>query len=318
MRTLLLPLLFVLSGALAAQTLLVLNKEDATLAFMNPVSGEVAATVPVGEGPHEIAVSDDGRLAFVGNYGARTPGGTLSIIDVPGRKEARRFDLGALRRPHGVSCVAGKVFFTAEANKVVARYDPASNQVDWIMGTGLAGTHMVVAASGGKTLYTANIGSDAIAILQEEQNGAWTQTVVPVGKGPEGFDISPDGRELWAAHSRDGGVSAIDLATKKVLATFDAGTKRSNRLKFTHDGKKVLISDLDGGSLVVVDVASRRVVNRIPMGKAPEGILLPPGSNEAFVAVAGDNNITVIDLNNFAVKRRIPTGKGPDGMAWIQ
>jgi len=233
-------------------------------------------------------------------------------------KELRRFDVSPLRRPHGLYFSDGKLYFTAETNRLIGRYDPSANQIDWFMGTGQAGTHMVHASADGARLFTANIGSDSITILERGQNPlAWNETTIPVGKGPEGFDLSPDGRELWAAHSRDGGVSVIDIGAKKVAQTFDVATKRSNRLKFTPDGAMVLISDLDSGELVVVDVPSRKVSKRVALGRAPEGILIPPAGGVAYVAVNGDNNIAVVDLKTLAVLRRIEPGRGPDGMAWV-
>ena len=137
-------------------------------------------------------------------------------------------------------------------------------------------------------------------------------------KGPEGFDITPDGRELWAAHSRDGGVSIIDLAQKKVAATLDLQTRRSNRLKFTPDGKLALVSDLDAGELLVVDVASRKATKKITLGKMVEGILVEPTGAHAFVAVNGENYIAVVDLKTLAVTKRVEPGRGPDGMAWVK
>ena len=95
--------------------------------------------------------------------------------------------------------------------------------------------------------------------------------MVPVGKGPEGFDLSPDGKQLWAANSRDGSVSIIDVATKRVVNTFNVQTKRSNRLKFTPDGRLVLISDLDAGELLVLERATRKDVKRIKLGQAARG-----------------------------------------------
>jgi YVTN family beta-propeller protein len=147
---------------------------------------------------------------------------------------------------------------------------------------------------------------------------AWNATVVPVGRGPEGFDVTADGRELWTAQSRDGAVSIIDLAQKKVTATFDVQTKRSNRLKFTPDGALALISDLDAGELVVVDVPTRKVTRRIPLGRMVEGILMQPDGARAYVAVNGDNYVAVIDLKTLAVAAKIETGRGPDGMAWAR
>src|SRR5262249_50892723 len=149
------------------------------------------------------------------------------------QKEVRKLDLGPIRRPHGIAYADGRVYFTAEVNRVIARFDPASGHFDWLFGTGQAATHMVLVSPDVKRIFTANIGSDSISIIEPGTNPAvWTQTVVPVGKGPEGLDLSPDGRELWTAHSRDGGVSVIDVAARKVVATIDLKTKRSNRLKF--------------------------------------------------------------------------------------
>ena len=169
-------------------------------------------------------------------------------------------------------------------------------------------------------MYTCNIGSDSMSILERPANpaGAWNVTTVPVGRGPEGFDVTPDGRELWTAHSRDGGVSIVDLAQKKVVGTIDAQTKRSNRLKFTTDGRLALISDLDSGELVVIDVASRKVTKRIPLGRMVEGILVQPDGARAYVAVTGDNQIAVVDLKTLEVTSRFQPGGGPDGMAWIK
>lgn len=319
-----LSVILFMSGQLAAVhaqnsrgLLLVLNKDDAALAFVDPATHGVLGTVPTGEGPHEIAVSADGRLAFVSNYGGQTPGQTLSVIDIGARKELHRVDLGPLRRPHGLSAVGGKVYFTAEVNRLVARYDPGANLVDWMLGTGQGATHMVIVRSDEKTMFTANISSDSVTIIERGNNGAWNETVVPVGKGPEGIDVSPDGREVWTAHSRDGGVSIIDVLAKKVVGTIDLGTRRSNRLKFTPDGKIVLVSDDEAGELLVVDVAARKAIKHIPLGRNPEGILIQPDGSHAFVAVNGDNAIAIVDLKTFQESGRITPGHGPDGMAWV-
>lgn len=300
--------------------LVVLNKEDATLVTVDPGSRKVLGRVSTGEGPHEVAVSADGRLAFVGNYGgAQGPGNTISVVDLSAMKELKRVDVSPLRRPHGMYVADGKLYFTSEVNRIVARLDPATYQTDWLFGTGQVSTHMVWVAADASRIYTANIGSDSLSIIERGQNPlVWNATVVPVGKAPEGFDVTPDGRELWAAQSRDGGVSIINLAQKKVTATIDLRTKRSNRLKFTPDGRTALVSDLDAGELLVIDVPSRTVTKKIALGKMVEGILIEPGGARAYVAVNGDNYVAVIDLKTLAVRGRLETGRGPDGMAWVK
>jgi YVTN family beta-propeller protein len=316
-----LVVLVLLPNFSAAQTpspaLLVLNKEDAKLSIIDPGTLKTVAQIPVGEGPHEIAVSDDGRFAFVANYGARTPGSTISVIDLSAQKELRRVDLGALRRPHGIAFADGKVWFTAEENKLIARYDPVANQIDWILGLGQNRTHMLVFSKDHTQLFTSNIQSDSVTMLQRSSDpSGWTATNIPVGKGPEGGDISPDGHEFWAANSGDGSISIIDVAAKKVVQTLDVRTSRSNRLKFTIDGKLVLVSDLGSNALLVLDAASRKEVKRLNLGRQPEGILIAPDGSRAYVAVAGEKAVAVLDLKALEVTTRISTGTGPDGLAW--
>src|SRR3954463_13039184 len=112
--------------------LVVLNKEDATLVTIDPFTAKILGTVKTGEAPHEVAVSADGRTAFVGNYGAQTPGQTISVIDLAAMKEVRRVDVSPLRRPHGVFVSGGKLYYTSEVNRIIARLDPTTYQTDWL------------------------------------------------------------------------------------------------------------------------------------------------------------------------------------------
>ncbi len=136
-----------------------------------------------------------------------------------------------------------------------------------------------------------------------------------MGKGPEGFDVSPDGKQLWAAHSRDGGVSVIDIHTQRVVRTFSVETRRSNRLKFTPDGRLVLISDLDAGELLVLERDTCKELKRMNLGHNPAGILITPDSARAYVAVTGDNEVAEIDLKTQDLAGRIKTGTGRTG--WL-
>lgn len=322
-RILLLVLVFFSSTIARAQSttgaLLVLNKNDATMAIVDPSTGAVTGAVPVGQGPHELVTSDDGKWAFASNYGTGpAPGRTISMIDVAAKKELRRIDVSPLERPHGLAFAGGKLYFTAETNKTIARYDPAADKIDWKFETGQNATHMVLITKDQRTIFTANIGSDNISAIERGAGGDWRQTLIPVGKGPEGNDLTPDGKQLWAANSRGGSVSIVDVASKRAINTLDIGTKRSNRIKFTRDGKFALVSDDEAGELVVIDVASRQVTKRISLGKNAEGIVMAPDGARAFVAVNGDNVVAVVDLKSWQVTKRIASGNGPDGMAWAK
>ena len=167
--------------------------------------------------------------------------------------------------------------------------------------------------------FTSNVDSDTVTAIEKSSDpSGWKETNISVGKGPEGIDISPDDKEVWAANSGDGTVSVIDTATSKVIHTFNVHTKHSNRLKFTNDGKLVLISDPATDELIIIDAATRKIVKQLNVGRGPGGILISPAGDTAYVALAGDNAVAVINLHKLEITERIPTGPGPDGLAWAQ
>ena len=279
--------------------LLVLHKGENAMAIIDPATGKKFGHVPTGQDPHELAVSADGKLAFASNYGGRPPRGQHALghrYRVPQGTPPGRLEPTQSHRT-GFGSRKVKLYFTAEANMAIGRYDPASNKVDWLLGLGQDRTHMILVSKDLKTIFTSNVSSNTISIIERGNFGgpggrpggpggrggpggpppggpggpppdgrggpppggpdgpppdgrggpppdgpggpppggpggrrggpggmAWRQTVVPGGsRGPEGFDLSPDGKEIWTAHSGDGRISVIDVATKKVVHTIDAG-----------------------------------------------------------------------------------------------
>jgi YVTN family beta-propeller protein len=314
--------------ATPARALLALSKSDHVLAIIDPVSLKVIATVPVGSDPHEVIASTDGKTAYVTIYG----GGSLheiNVIDLVGQKALPSLDTRPLMGPHGITFVGGKVWFSAEGTKTVGRYDPATGKFDWVMGTGQNRTHMVYVTPDMKKVYTTNVSSATVSILTDSlirarpfPNGVtppphedWIQTLIPVGKGSEGFDVSPDGNELWTAGAEDGTITIIDLTTKQVKASIDAKVNGANRLKFTPDGKRVLISSLRTGELFVFDAATHKLIKTISTGHGGAGILVDDDGSRAFIGCTGDNYVAVVDLKTLTVTGHIDI-KGADGLAW--
>jgi YVTN family beta-propeller protein len=317
MKRAVLVLALLLSAAAHASTLLVLNKLDSTLSFVDTATSKVISTIPTGEAPHEVQVSADGRMAIVTNYGTGPkPGSTLSVIDVAARKEIKRLQL-QLIRPHGLYAVGNHIYITAEGSHVVARYDVAKGLIDATFATGGETSHMVLVTAGEKKLYTANMGSNNVSVL--DFTASPTKPVVkliPTGKGPEGLDFSPDHKQIWVADRADPSLSIIDTASDTVIRTVTTGTKVANRVKFTRDGKHVLVSDPASSDVVVLDGASGKIVKNIRTLREPEGILIAPDGHHAYVACASAKAVQIIDLDKLEVAGTIAVGKGPDGLGW--
>ena len=354
-------LLFGVAASVAAQTpsaaLLVLEKSDNAMAMVDPASMKIVARVPAGTDPHEIVASTDGRVAYISNYGGTDSElHTISVVDLLAHKELPAIDLGALHSAHGLFYAGEKLYFTVETNKVVGRYDPAAKGIDWVLGTGQDRTHMVYVFQDLQRVVTSNVNSATISIIEQVDGpsfgpppgagggpppppppgmppGAgprktWRITNVPAGRGCEGFDVSPDGKEIWAANAGDGTVTIIDVTSKKATETMSISVKGANRLKFTPDGKLVLISGLgarpgsnDGssaGNVEIVDAATHKEIKSFDLGGGSGGILVVPDGSKAYVAVSQKNKVVAIDLKELKVIGEIPTGKNPDGLAWAQ
>ncbi len=327
------------------QSLLALSKTNHTLAIVDPVSLKVLARVPVGNDPHEVIASSDGKTAYVSIYG----GGSLhelDVIDLVARKPLTIIDTRPLFGPHGLTFANGKVWFTAEGSKSVGRYDPATGKLGWSMGTGEDRTHMIYVTADGKKIYTTNVSSGTVSILVDPlvmagpprsgmmpagkmpqpgrmptPNGAriheeWKQTIIRTARGSEGFDVSPDSTELWTASAEDGTISIIDLTAKKLSTKIDAKVTGANRVKFTTDGKTVFISSLQNGELTIYNSKSRKGIKKLKIGNGAAGILMDPDGSRAFVACSADNYIAVIDIKTLEVTSHIDVGGEPDGLAW--
>jgi YVTN family beta-propeller protein len=324
-------------------SLLVLAKTDQALFIVDPATLTIVGQIPSGPDPHEVIASADGRVAYISNYGGGSYN-TITVVDLVNQKALSAIDLGALRGPHGLTFVGGKLWFTAEGAKAIGSYDPATKKIDWILGTGQDRTHMIYVFPDLNRMVTSNVSSGTMTLI-EKGNGPgrgfgrgpggppppggrggggpmgvpqtnWTETVIPVGNGAEGFDVSPDGKEIWAANAQDGTISVIDVASKKVIQTLDANVKGANRLKFTPDGKLVFVSTLSGPDLAVFDAATRKDVKRVEIGHGAAGILMQPDGSRAFVACSPDDYVAVIDVKSLEMTGKIAAGKQPDGLAW--
>ena len=326
-----------------AKVLLALEKRGTLLDIIDAATLKVIAKAPAGADPHEVIASTNGKVAYISNYGGpQSTLHTISVVDLVTHAALPPIDIAPLHGAHGLDLADGKLYFTAEPNKAIGRYDPVTRTVDWVLGTGQDRTHMVWVGPHFDRIVTSNVSSATISIIElgTSSDGfgppggtpqkSWEVTSVPVGKGSEGFDVAPDGTHIWAANARDATVSIIDIATKTVIQTIPISVKGANRLKFTLDGTRVLISGLGAGGpgaaasspssappdLIVLDAATRKEVKALKLGGGSAGILMDPNGSRAFVAVSAGNKIAVIDLQSLSVSAEIAPLGEPDGMAW--
>jgi YVTN family beta-propeller protein len=282
--------------------------------------------VPATPTPHEVAT--DGRFAYLSTQG----GSLITTIDLATLKPVEGIDTGAIGQVHGLAVFGGKLYFTSERARTVARYDPETRRIDWLFGGGQGRTHLVRLSSDGSQIFTTNIASGTLSIIERVEPAAgraggggrgaaaapdWTVTAVQAGEGAEGIALSPDEKTVWTANVPAKSLSVIDVATKKLVATIPVTTTYTNRVVFTGDGRHVLATDLRGTDVTVFDAVTHKELRRIAIGGGTEGILVAPAGRRAFVSAASLNKVVIIDLQTFAVSGEIPGLEGPDGLAWL-
>ena len=313
-----------------AGTLLVANKRDQTLSFIDVRTGVVLKTLPTGVGPHEVEVSPNGRLAVLSMYGTDdAPGETLTVFDIASASELSTFALDRFTRPHGIHWLADNrhVWVTAEFEGSLVKVDVLHGEIVQVVETGQLGSHMIAGAADGRFFYTSNRGSDSVT-QYIAATGARIRDL-PAGPGAEGIDVGPQGEFVWTGNRRDGTVTALDLESGRRVATLSTGSAPF-RLKITTDGRHAVVSNLESGDVSIFDISGRSLLKRIPLplfmtgpseeadaaDSFPSGILLLPDGKTAYVAHARAREISVLDLERMERTGVLVVGLGPDGMAY--
>jgi YVTN family beta-propeller protein len=291
--------------------IIVANQGDQTVHLVEAATGRTLAILPTEAAPHEVAVTGDGRWAVATNYGDRTPGHSLSVIDVSTQTMARTIDLSPHQRPHGVAFLPGDsvLAVTSETSRAVLLVDFRSGRVTRVIPTEAQGTHILAIGPGARKIYTANVFSGTASELDVE-TGRVTRAF-DVGPSSEGAAISPDGKRLWAASMGKDTTYGFDTATGARVATVST-PGHAYRVAVAHDGR-VLVPAPEQDLLRVIDAATLRETT-VALPGGPGGAIVSPDGRTAYVPLMGVSQVAVVDLATLRVVRNLPAGAQPDGI----
>lgn len=317
----------------AGQSLLVANKTDNTLDIIDLETGASVATLPTGNGPHEIAVSPDASRAVVSNYGRRdAPGSTLTVIDLEAREVAGTVDLGDHTRPHGVSWLDGsRLAVTTEGSASLLIVDVSAGRIEQAIGTDQDISHMVAVTPAGRA-FVANIGSGTVTVI-DLQRGVKLRDLA-TGQGAEGIAVSPDGTEVWVTNRAADTLSIIDSDTLEIRGNIECASFPI-RIALDASGDRALVSVARSGEVVLIDTDSRAELARAKLdlsalpesttrlfgdqfgeSPVPVGLVISPDGRTAWVAATQADAVVAIDPATLAVKGLLKAGREPDGMAY--
>jgi YVTN family beta-propeller protein len=301
--------------------LLVANKGDHTLGFIDPVAGRMVATVAEsGVTGHEVIASPDGKTAYVpiyGNSGVGQPGSdgrTMDVIDVAARKKVATVDFGAGLRPHkAVFGPDGRLYVTAEIANSIKVVDPRTNTVVDTLPTGQPESHMLVLSKDGTRAWTSNVGAGTVSAIDVPSKSV--AAVIHVAARAQRIALSADERWVFTADQDAPRLAVVDTRTGKLapgvgLPGIAYGTAP------TPDGRWLLIA-LPGVSQVgVLDLKSMEIARVLDVPKTPQEVLVRPDGRVAYVSCDASGQVAEIDLAQWKVSRLIAAGREADGLAW--
>ena len=314
----------------ATGTIIASNMNAHSVSIVDVASGTTLATLQTGEGPHEVAVSHDGKRAVVSIYGNRNAiGSSLMVIDLAALSATPRIiELGAgNQRPHGMAFLPDdkRLLVTGERAQRVLLVDLESGAIDSSMTTGQATTHMVSLSRDGKQAFTTNIAAMSVSAIDVP-----TRTIratFPVGARIEGIAVSPDGREVWVGGNETKKVYVLDGATGAIIHTLD-GFGMAYRIGITPDGRTAVVSDPGDEKIHLVDVRTRTVRTVIsvpamaptdgaaPIPVSPQGVTVSRDGATAFVTLKAVGRVAVVDVATGRITGTLPVGAGSDGVGF--
>ena len=290
------------------------NQGDQTIHVVDAETGATLARFTGFDGPHEVAVSPDGRWAVVSDYGRQgVEGNALVVVDLETFAVARTISLGAYRRPHDLYFLPGgeRLAVTSETSRAVVLVDFASGAVVGSLDTRQAGSHMMAVTPDGARIFTANISGGSVTEL-DVASGA-TVRVIPAAPFIEGIALTGDGAQLWVSGIRDGVVTVLDVASGDVVAAVPAAGF-PYRVTMSPDGARAFVPGPEADVLRVFDVATREETATLDIPGGPGRVVIGPDGRTAYFPLVDAAAVGVLDLETLTVVKTLPTGGGPDGV----
>jgi len=303
-------------------TVVAVNQQSDTVTLIDLKTMQAYRHVPVVGGPHEAAVSPDGRTVLVTNYNKQGVGQqkTLSVIALPSGDTIKTIDLGDYRAPHDVRWIDDThVVTTAEGSRALLVVNITTGQVERTFKTDLEVSHMLALSTDRTRIYCSNMRDGSVSAF-DFKTGQKIKDV-KTGKECEGVGVTPDGRWVWAGNRAEDTISVIDTKSLEVVKHIPS-KGFPYRVQFTPDGKFALIPHAQASSLVVADVAKQEIVKSIKLGltKVAEpstaGVFPHPDSRHAFVTVRNDNSMLLLDLVTGETLARVEVQNSPDGVTY--
>jgi YVTN family beta-propeller protein len=296
----------------AARDAFVVNTGSGSVEMIDTASDEtVDDPIDVGSAPGGIAITPDGKRAYVTNFESES----VSVIDTVSGAAVTTIAVGLHPRGVAINPDGTRAYVANEGSNSVSVIDTASNETVGLPITVGAEPLGIAITPDGTRAYVANWSPGSVSVIDTASN----ETVglpIPVGSNPVAVAITPDGTRAYVTNRGSDSVSAIDTASGAVATPITVGDGPMG-VAITPDGGRAYVADENSNGVSVIDTESDDVVGGpITVGEWPRGIAITPDGKRAYVTNWFSDNVSVIDTASGAlVGDEIPVGDKPLGIA---
>jgi YVTN family beta-propeller protein len=297
------------SAAAHANNVIVLNSGEATLSLIDQTTLKVIATVPTGKEPHHlmatpgnesliVANSVSNNLMFVDPKTGKTQRWLDNIEDPyqlgfsPDRKwfvtAGLRLDRVDFYRYDGRDPVLVKrlplevmpshlaftsdsktVFVSLQVSGEVAAIDLPSQTIKWKIKVGKVPAGLWL-TSGDQYLLAGLTGDDCVAVIDWRHRKV--VKTIQTGKGAHNFRSLDDGRHIAVSNRVASTISIIDEKTLTNVGNIGGLLPGPDDMELTADKKYLWVTFRFAKKVGIIDLASRKLIKTIPVGRSPHGI----------------------------------------------
>lgn len=289
------------------------DTDSGTVTVLDPVAiDKPIAVIAVGNGPRgAVQFTKLGR-----GYVTNSCGDTVSEIDAYSNREVAKIKVGS--SPTGGGLLPGERFLLVSnsGSDDVSIVDLRNRREVARVSVGREPKHMAVTPDG-RWAYIAVFGADYIAKLDlatlaqnpAQPDGVFETARIHVGNGAQPYSVGlqPSAHLAFVANNQVDYLSVIDTKVDQVINRVDVGYKGGRGVAFTPDGKNALLTLENTSELVVIDVATLKVINRMTTGPGPRGLAVNSRSYEIYIAAfdrasktaptPNGNTVTVLNLS---------------------
>ena len=250
------------------KSLIVANALSDTLTFIDPKTAEVQRTIRGIIDPYHLRFSPDmkwfvtaaNRLNHIDIY--RWDGTDITLV--------KRIATSKTPSHLWIDSKSTTVYSTMQDSNELVSIDLATQAIKWRIATGAVPAD-VYGTPDDKLVLVALTGGDSVQVFDVSGKEPRLSKTVKTALGAHAFRSMGDKRHLLVSNRVANTISKLDLQSMEVVDTF-AAPGGPDCMDISRDGKQILVTSRWSRKLTVIDVATRKIVKQVNVGRSPHGV----------------------------------------------